>query len=180
MDFLKELGIKFIRDYKITGLKGDTKHFRLADFYLPKFDAYIEFYGLWSKNVKDDDYKLKKVVYRNNGIACVYLYPENLGVIHYSFDKRLQKQLIENGKFRELKKYHWFKFFKTRNVNIGYFSIFFTYLFYMIITYQNTSGYNEAMIFSILVILFQSYRILTAYNSIFVKMKFSLLKVMGA
>src|SRR5437773_11260179 len=99
MDFLKELGIKFEREKKIVGLNGDNKPFRIADFYLPQYNAYVEFYGLWNKNMvkKDDDYKLKKDVYRNNGIPCVVLYPENLGVLHFTFDKRLQKTLTENG-----------------------------------------------------------------------------------
>ena len=178
MDFLKELGIKFISEYKITDLKGDNKHYRYADFFLPRYDAYIEFYGLWNKNVKDDDYKFKKEVYRNNGRPCVYIYPENLGALHFIFDKRLQAQLIENSKHKELRRYHWFKLFKARAFNMGVILLMVAYLISMLVTYVNAPNYNYTIAVVMVVICFNVFRIVTAYRDIFIKMKFSLIKLL--
>jgi hypothetical protein len=178
MDFFREFGIKYERDKKLVGLKGDQKSFRVADFYLPRFDAYVEFLGLWNKNIKDDDYRLKKNVYKNNGIPCVFLYPENLGILHFTFDKRLQKQLVENGKRKELRKYHWYKLFKARLTNFIILALSIIYLMAVLFTYQNAPNYNYTILAVLLIILFQTFRILSAYSLIFIKNKFSLLKLL--
>jgi len=39
MDFFKQYGIKYQFQKNIEGLKDDTKAFRVADFYLPKFNG---------------------------------------------------------------------------------------------------------------------------------------------
>jgi hypothetical protein len=179
MDFLKEVGIKYEREKKITGLKGDTKPFRIADFYLPKYNAYIEFMGLWNKNVKDEDYKAKKLAYRNNGIPCVYLYPENLGVLHFSLDYRLQKALSENGKYKELNRYRRFKLFKARWLNMLLIVFGILLLYVGVYNYYNNDNEHTAYIFlGSSLIIYQSFRVIAAYMAIFIKKKFSLLKVM--
>lgn len=174
MDFLKEVGINYEREKKIVGLKGDTRQYRIADFYLPRYDVYIEFFGLWSKNVKDDDYKAKKLIYRNNGIACVYLYPENLGVLAFSLDKRIQRALIENCKYKELRKYRWFKFLKGRIGEWFFGSILLSYLISLLITYKSTEVYHNTMLVVSLIIGFIIYRLYNGYRSIFITNKFPL------
>jgi hypothetical protein len=66
IDFLKWNRIKFKREVKINSLKGDTKSFR--------------------DRIR---YKEKSMVYRQNRIPCIFIYPENLGIITYVFDKRM-------------------------------------------------------------------------------------------
>lgn len=107
-DFFTSVGIKFEAEKRIDGLSDDSKTFRAADFYLPKFKVYVEFFGLWnnSDNVK---YRQKKDVYWKNKIPCIYIYPENLGIIHYIFDKRIQIVLEQHGMKRELRKYRFYK-----------------------------------------------------------------------
>lgn len=174
MDFLKEVGIKYEREKKVVGLKGDTRQYRIADFYLPKYDVYIEFFGLWSKNVKDDDYKAKKLLYRNNGIACVYLYPENLGVLSFSLDKRIQRTLMENGKFKELRKYHWFKLLRGRMTEWFFGIILLAILIALLINYRPRQVDHNQILFISILLSFCIYRICFAYRKIFIANKFSL------
>ena len=106
-DFLFSIGIEFEEQKRIENLKNDSKLYRTADFYLPKYKVYVEFFGLWN-NMGNDDYKQKKEVYRKNNIPCIYLYPENLGIIEYIFDKRLQIVLEKHDLKKELLAYKIF------------------------------------------------------------------------
>ncbi len=79
---LRHLKIRFYQEKKITGLRGDTKSYRIADFYLPQYDAYIEFLGGWNSGEDEQRrYKHKMAVYRKNGIECLYIFPNQL---HYT------------------------------------------------------------------------------------------------
>ena len=40
-----ETQVKIVRN-----LKGDSKSYRVADFYLPRYDMYVEFLGQWDVN----------------------------------------------------------------------------------------------------------------------------------
>jgi hypothetical protein len=104
-DFLNDIGIKCIPQSKISNLKGDSKGERIADFFLPKYKIYIEFFGMWNKigEQKDIEYRAKKAVYKANNIPCVYLYPENLGILPHILDKRIEACFIENRMEAELK-----------------------------------------------------------------------------
>lgn len=178
MEFLKDVGIKYECEKKILDLKNDTKQFRVADFYLPQYDTYVEFYGLWNKNIKDGDYKEKKEVYSRNGKACVYLYPENLGVLHFTFDKRLQKELIRFDKKKELRKYKRFKFLKAKTENLILLTLFLTYFICLLCTSKSAENYHNALLVTSLLIAYQCYLLFKAYRSIYIKMNFSLLKVL--
>jgi hypothetical protein len=112
-DFFDSVGIKYEPEKRIDGLKNDTKQYRTADFYLPRYKVYVEFFGLWNNN-GNEKYKQKKEIYRLNNVPCVYLYPENLGIIGYAFDKRLQLVLEKHGMKRELKKYRIYKLWEAR------------------------------------------------------------------
>lgn len=114
-DYLKSEKIKFEPQVKIKDLKNDVANFRTADFYLPNLKVYIEFNGRW--NVSKDDrerYRLKKKVYFTNNIPCIYLYPENLGIIDYCFSKRLVEVLKKNNLKKELFKYRLNRFKEDR------------------------------------------------------------------
>jgi len=51
-EFLYERNITFEAQKELNDLKGDSKSHRVADFYLPKFDVYVEFLGQW--NISDE------------------------------------------------------------------------------------------------------------------------------
>ena len=102
-EFFSEQEIFAEYNKEIDFLKGDSKAFRVSDFYIPRYDLYIEFFGLW--NISDDQkarYREKKDIYDKNNIACIYLYPENLGIIEYLFKYRAMKELKDRGKKKHL------------------------------------------------------------------------------
>lgn len=79
---LRRMKIKYVREKWIEGLKGDSENRRRADFYLPEYDVYIEFLGNWDTSIQDKQrYREKRDVYEQNGIKCIYIFPNQL---HYS------------------------------------------------------------------------------------------------
>jgi hypothetical protein len=118
-DFFCSEGIKFVEQKKIENLMGDRYSYRVADFYLPKYKVYVEFFGMWnSSDLKKTEYREKKKVYALNEIPCIYLYPENLGIIHYSFNKRIRAVLKRYNKNRELFKFNLGLFTEAKSGNI--------------------------------------------------------------
>lgn len=102
-DYFDKESIKYVQEKPIVGLYNDTKQYRRADFYLKDYDVYLEFLGRWNNTSKDrETYRHKKKVFKHNNIPCVYLYPENLGIIEFSFQKRLIAVLKEHNKNKEL------------------------------------------------------------------------------
>jgi hypothetical protein len=83
--FLVEKDIKYLKRKKLFDLKGDTKKYRVPDFYLPAHDLSIEYLGSWDATKKDYFGKkeikrfMKKVyVYQANELNCVFIYPKDL------------------------------------------------------------------------------------------------------
>lgn len=133
ISFFKEVGIK--AKYQMKLLEDPNPNINecsIADFYLKDYNIYVEFLGKW----KDDDgrreYLDKMKAYAANKKNCVYIWPENLGFIHYYFDKEIQKVMKDHKMNSELEKYRFFKLRKA----IGYrfiwlpFSISVPFLFY--------------------------------------------------
>lgn len=118
-DYLQRQNIKFEHESAIVNLINDSKKHRIADFYLPNYKCYVEFYGLWN-NKKEDRirYSEKKSVFDQNKIPCVYLYPENLGIIEFVFPKRMRKVLKNHGLKKELFRFNLFSFLKEYYENI--------------------------------------------------------------
>lgn len=112
MEYFIAEGIKFKANVKIEKLKGDTnKSYREADFYLPEFGLYVEFFGQW--NVNEDHkkrYREKKQVYETNDIPCVYLYPENLAMLKYVFNNRARIALKKCGTKKGQIYFGWYQF----------------------------------------------------------------------
>ena len=106
-EFLKYRSIKFNVEEKIDNLKGDNKIYRVADFYIPKYKVYIEFLGRWNAGEEaKEKYKDKMRVYTKNRIPCIYIFPENLGIMDFTFNYRLRKTLNEYNLRRELFKFN--------------------------------------------------------------------------
>ncbi len=111
-DFFEEHDFKFVQEQEIKGLRGDTKSYCRADFYLPKYGLYVEFLGNWNTSVEyRNGYKEKMRTYYRNGIPCVYLFPENLGTLEHSFRRRSKEVLFKFGMRKELlyfnMKWYW-------------------------------------------------------------------------
>lgn len=112
-DFLDEQGITWKSEKELRNLKGDSKSFRVADFYLPKFGLYIEFLGHWNTNAEHRlRYTEKMRTYYQNGVPCVYLFPENLGTLEHSFRRRSRIVLTRFGMRKELFRFNLFWFWK--------------------------------------------------------------------
>lgn len=90
--FLEDQAIKFEREVEINNLLNDSKSYRKADFYLPKYKIYIEFLGNWNDPERRLEYLEKMKVYNSNFIPCVYIYPDNLGVLEMIFLMRIREQ----------------------------------------------------------------------------------------
>jgi hypothetical protein len=97
---LHDLGIKYDQKKRLMNLKKDSKKYRIPDFFLPKYNLVIEYFGSWydAKNKKFEKRErarfMEKVgAYEHSGINCLYIYPEDL-------DK--SKKLIQD-KIKEIK-----------------------------------------------------------------------------
>lgn len=47
-EFFKSEKIKFQSQVRLDNIHSDSRSFRVADFYLPKFKVYVEFCGCWN------------------------------------------------------------------------------------------------------------------------------------
>jgi hypothetical protein len=93
-EYFDEIGIEYRRQHVIEKLTDRYAGFRVSDFYLPKYKVMVEFAGRWNRSERERiRYRRKKEVYDENGVPCLWLYPDNLGVLHYMFHKRLESLL---------------------------------------------------------------------------------------
>lgn len=164
-EYFKGEKIKFSQEVTINNLRDDSKSYRVADFYLPKYNLYVEFFGRWN-NSKDDRirYREKRGVFFKNRIPCVYLYPENLGIIDFSFPKRMTEELTRHSMKKELFRYRLINFFKERSGNIFFLSLSLLYL--TLIGYQGEE--EEGAFYVVGVIgLFQIYKLFLGYLKFF-------------
>ena len=99
-EFLKEKLIEFKREKEILNLNDDNKEYRIADFYLPRYKVYLEFFGKWNVEEYRIRYQKKKEVYDKNEIPCIYVYPDNLGALDFIFKRRLKDILNKHHKLK--------------------------------------------------------------------------------
>jgi len=128
--FLEDEGIEFKQEAEIPNLRGDFADLRTADFYLLQYKVYVEFFGQWNAGDKHRErYKSKKEVYKNNNVPCVYLYPENLGILKFVFKRRLKAELTKHPELKwQLLKLNWTLFWEK----FGLIGIAFGFLVYYI------------------------------------------------
>lgn len=92
-DFLYKQGITF--EYEKELMLSGRKY--IPDFYLPEMNLYIEFFG-WG-HLPDYQARVeeKMKVYKNNGIACIYLFHKGSKdlekILEEELATRLQKSL---------------------------------------------------------------------------------------
>jgi len=104
----------------INDLKGDyDKSHRRADFYLKRYDVFVEFLGEWNNPYKREQYNKKKWVFKQNNKACIYIYPDNLGFLDYVFRYRL-KEVLKNFKRKgKLRRYYSLLFLNKVSNTLG-------------------------------------------------------------
>ncbi|TNF48601.1 MAG: hypothetical protein EP305_05150 [Bacteroidetes bacterium] len=170
-EYLLDRGFIFKKQAVITNLKGDDKKFRKADFLLEDYQVYIEYDGYW--HLDKERYQAKKIVYENNNIPCIYLYPENLGVLDFFLDKRLQQVLERHNMTDKLKKYYRYKFWESernRFIGIGFLILLIGALLLLNDEKEGAGIY----IFLSAIIVYQIFRIWTIYLAIFKHKKYPL------
>lgn len=146
---------------------GDSKAYRIADFYLPKYKIYLEYFGQWNKHEDANiRYKEKKKVYSMNDIPCIYLYPENLGIIEYTLDFRIKTELKKRKMTKELFKHRLDRLLNQKGDLFFWLSL--SILLLSIADYKTNPEGNLAYIIACSsIICFQLYRLLTGYNKYF-------------
>ena len=93
-EFFEDIGIEVVPKKIIPYLQDDNKEFREADFYLPRYNLYVEFLGKWNNPDDKRRYKQKMAVYYKNNIPCVYLWPDNLGTLDWILKRRIRETLL--------------------------------------------------------------------------------------
>lgn len=166
-EYLKYMGIDFEREVKLTNLKYDDNcTHRRADFYLKKYKVYIEFNGRWnSSEDAKKRYREKADVYYKNNIPCIYIYPENLGIIEFVFPKRLIEQLTFHSMKKELFKFQFKRFWDDRN-DLFLFLFLATLILIPNFDLNNDRGFTLTFI---AIIIYQIYRLIIGYYKFFIK-----------
>mgnify|MGYP006077990471 CR=1 FL=1 len=167
LEYLKHKKISFEREVRLNNLRFDDDFgYRDVDFYLKKYGVYIEFNGMWN-NTKEDRvrYRKKKEVYRKNNIPCIYLYPENLGIIDFVFTKRLIEEMKKKKLTKELRLFQLKRFIDDRG------SLFAWMILSIILlcgdfNWQEDSG---TIMFFVSVGIFQIYRLIQGVYKFFIK-----------
>lgn len=137
--YLENLGLKYIKEYKVSNLKGDSKSFRKVDFYLPRLDIYVEYFGLYNstKGIRSA-YDEKAKVYIKNHMPTIFLYPHELGFLDYAFHTKMLKVLREK-KFKNNLKTYRYKIVRYREkgrANLIFGVMLWWYLLYSILNYK--------------------------------------------
>ncbi len=107
--YFDEKWISYKREYKLGNLKGDTKSYRVVDFYLPKLNVYVEYFGMYNstKEIRNE-YDKKVEVYLKNHIPTVVIYPHELGFLDFTFHRKVLNVL----RMPKFKKWHRLFFYK--------------------------------------------------------------------
>ena len=162
-EYFESEGIAYKTEVPILGLKKDSKAYRKADFYLPNYGIYVEFLGKWfvSENEKNR-YREKKKVYEDNDIPCVFIYPENLGIINFILPSRaikeFKKHSLNKGLWLFRLKFLWL----YKSENILFFPILLSLITFGNFTWKEDTGF----ILGVMVIL--AYQIY-AINKFYIK-----------
>ena len=166
-EYLRFKNISFDREVRLNNLKYDEDYkYRDADFFLKKYGVYIEFNGRWN-NTKEDRvrYRVKKEVYRKNNLPCIYLYPENLGIIDFVFTKRLIVELQRKSMIKQLRKFQLKRFINDRGS-------LFIWMVLSVFVYNGDFNWEEnstTLYACIGVFIFQLYRLTLGIYKFFVR-----------
>jgi hypothetical protein len=166
-EYLKSKNISFEREVRLNNLNFDENFkYRDADFFLKKYGVYIEFNGRWN-NSKEDRvrYRVKKEVYRRNNLPCIYLYPENLGIIDFVFTKRLIVELKKKSLIKQLRLFQLKRFIADRG-------LLFLWIFLSLALYNGDNNWKEnstTLYACIIFFVYQIYRLIEGVYNFFIK-----------
>lgn len=157
--YLIDEGIKYEAQKEIKGLREDRyRTYRIADFYLPKFDIYIEFLGKWNGGESfRQDYKEKMKIYNSNNLACVYIWPDNLGFLKQALNYRIERELRMRNKKRHLAKFKWYQVDTDTNKYIVIFLLISTFLFFWLTRDNHTDWMVRVRLVVIILLLFYAF-----------------------
>jgi hypothetical protein len=156
-EYFDEIGIEYEEQYLLESLADEFHNFRVADFYLPKYKVVVEFAGRWNRSKQERErYITKRAVYKKNNVACIWIYPDNLGIIHFIFHNRLEQAMKDNGLKKELVKYRLGELWKIDQDNFYGIGIGLFCLFYIATPWQDNRGWFW---FSLGVVVYNVYRI---------------------
>jgi hypothetical protein len=167
-EFFRHEEIKYERQSKISDLKNDTSQYRVADFYLPRLKVYVEFLGQWQMDEYRRGYNEKKKIYTANRKPCVYLYPDNLGVLKFVFERRLKQVLREHKLNNELRRFQFKQLWEKSGE--AFVLAIISLLFLAFGNYEKNVETNRIyiIIFSS-VLVYQFYRIVRAVIKVYAK-----------
>lgn len=80
-DYLLSRGVRYRYEQPVCGYR--------PDFYLPDYDAYIEFWGLPNLPQYRDKMNKKKAVYASNGVKVIDVYSKDLNHLNGVIGRRL-------------------------------------------------------------------------------------------
>jgi len=167
-DFFESESIKYQSQVEINGLTGDSCSFRIADFYLPDYGVFVEFLGQWNKEEHRLRYNEKRAVYKENAVPCICFYPDNLGTIYFTFNKRLRVVLNEHNKNRELRKFNLRSLLTYQGGSIFGFLFFLALLIIFLFDRDAEWFWQSVMIVGALVV-YNGFNIYQGYQKIFRK-----------
>lgn len=118
--YLDDLGIKYVEEYEVHDLKGDSKSHRRVDFYLPRYNIYLEYFGLYNstKQIRAN-YDEKVQVYFKNHKPSIFLYPHELGILDYAFHTKMIS-VLKHEKFYSFGKFIRYKTLRYATFGKGY------------------------------------------------------------
>lgn len=145
-NYLEGQGIKYKAEYILENLFGDEKNYRKVDFYLPTFEVYVEYFGMYnSTKATRSEYDKKAKVYIKNSIPTIFIYPHELGFLDYAFHTKMLR-LLRTKKFRN--NYIMFRYKFTRYLAEGKSYLFLASLFSLylalVFAFQNPGITDEA------------------------------------
>ncbi|WJJ95746.1 hypothetical protein [Algibacter luteus] len=161
-EYFEYEGIAFKTEVPILKLKNDSKTHRVADFYLPYYGIYVEFLGKWFVSEKEKDrYREKKRVYEENDIPCIFIYPENLGIIEFILPTRAIKEFKKHNLTKGLWLFRLNFLWGYKRDNIIFFIGLVFYMIWGNFVWEEDSNFIFIIIFFI---CYQAYVIFKFYN----------------
>jgi hypothetical protein len=145
--YLNENGISYISQHQTKKLKNDQKSHRRVDFYLNKFNIYIEYMGMYNESKLDRErYEEKRKIYFQNNMPTLLLKPHDLGILDYAFHTKTLKILRHPKFFKKSKliRYKLNRFINKKGLGSFFLTILFLYLFTVMIFYP--TGFDEGIV----------------------------------
>ena len=96
-DFFIRNNINYVYEPEVTSKSFFKHRIGLADFYLPDYDTYVEYWGLvkaddkWTRESYVKRMKKKMAQYYSNDIKFISIYPDNLTNLDWIFRTKFKK-----------------------------------------------------------------------------------------